>query len=131
MSQSITTEDRISSLQDSILCHILSFLPTKSAATTSVLSKRWNPLWLTVPTLDFDNETFQTYTAFCKHYKNIGQLPGANPLGNRKKPWETHFCQGICQGRACWECTSSQMFCQGLYPCEISQGQTPVKFARD
>jgi hypothetical protein len=71
-----------------------------------------------------------TNNTWCSHYKNTGQLPGANPLGNSKKPWETHFYQGICQGRAL-EYTSSQIFCQGLYPCEISQGHTPVKFARD
>jgi hypothetical protein len=45
------------------------------------------------------------------HCKNTCQLPGANPLENRKKPWETHFCQGICQGRARWERTLPQMFC--------------------
>lgn len=45
-------EDRISSLSDEIICHILSFLDTEDAFTTSLLSKRWNPLWLLVPTLD-------------------------------------------------------------------------------
>ncbi|KAI5410645.1 hypothetical protein KIW84_055968, partial [Lathyrus oleraceus] len=40
-------------------CHILSFLPTKHAATTSILSKRWKSLWLSVLTLDFDCKTFQ------------------------------------------------------------------------
>jgi hypothetical protein len=35
------------------------------------------------------------------HYKNTGHLTGANPLGNvKKKPWKTHFCQEIRQGRA-------------------------------
>ncbi|MCI10311.1 F-box/LRR-repeat protein [Trifolium medium] len=61
MSRSIPTDDRISSLPDPILYHIISFLPTKSAATTTILSKRWNPLWLCVPTLNFDDTQFKDY----------------------------------------------------------------------
>ncbi|XP_058780669.1 F-box/FBD/LRR-repeat protein At4g00160-like [Vicia villosa] len=51
----ISTEqpDRLSDLPDSILCHILSFLPTRLAAQTSILAKRWKPVWLSVTTLDF------------------------------------------------------------------------------
>ncbi|XP_059450893.1 putative F-box/FBD/LRR-repeat protein At4g03220 [Corylus avellana] len=46
-------EDRLSNLPDGILHHILSLLPVKSIAKTSVLSTRWNYLWATVPCLDF------------------------------------------------------------------------------
>ncbi|PNX99113.1 F-box/LRR-repeat protein, partial [Trifolium pratense] len=46
--------DRISELPDPILSHILSFIPTKLAATTSILSKRWKSVWHSVLTLDFD-----------------------------------------------------------------------------
>ncbi|XP_020228466.1 F-box/FBD/LRR-repeat protein At4g26340 [Cajanus cajan] len=45
-------EDRISALPDGILCHILSFIPTVDAITTSSLSKRWRPLWRSIPVLD-------------------------------------------------------------------------------
>nr|KYP56357.1 F-box/FBD/LRR-repeat protein At4g26340 family [Cajanus cajan]KYP56363.1 F-box/FBD/LRR-repeat protein At4g26340 family [Cajanus cajan] len=53
-------EDRISALPDGILCHILSFLPTRDTIATSCLSKRWCPLWRSVPALDLhlDDQTY-------------------------------------------------------------------------
>ncbi|PIN20865.1 hypothetical protein CDL12_06421 [Handroanthus impetiginosus] len=46
-------KDRISDLPDDILHHIFFFLPIKSIAQTSVLSKRWKNLWYSFPDLDF------------------------------------------------------------------------------
>eukprot|EP00257_Ricinus_communis_P027696 XP_025015110.1 F-box/FBD/LRR-repeat protein At5g56420-like [Ricinus communis] len=52
-----TTEskDRISSLPDEILCRMMSFLTTKYAVGTSILSRRWSYTWTSVPDLDFDD----------------------------------------------------------------------------
>ncbi|KAG7548846.1 F-box domain [Arabidopsis suecica] len=48
------SRDIISGLPDAMICHILSFLPAKEAASTTVLAKRWKPLLAFVPNLDFD-----------------------------------------------------------------------------
>ncbi|GMP58960.1 hypothetical protein CsSME_00022434 [Camellia sinensis var. sinensis] len=48
-----TPIDRISMLPDSLLTHILSFLPIEDAIKTDVLSKRWQYLWTTLPSLLF------------------------------------------------------------------------------
>ncbi|KAI3897042.1 hypothetical protein MKX03_015866 [Papaver bracteatum] len=45
--------DRISELPDHLIHHILSFLPIKSIASTTVLSREWNNLWLSLPILYF------------------------------------------------------------------------------
>lgn len=51
MNESIN--NRIGDLPDSILGRILSFLPTKEAVRTSVLSKRWLYIWCLSPKLNF------------------------------------------------------------------------------
>ncbi|KAL4619128.1 hypothetical protein ACB092_06G057500 [Castanea dentata] len=55
----VVSIDRISNLSDSLICHILSFLPTKEAVVTSILSNRWKTLWTLVPKINLENNRFQ------------------------------------------------------------------------
>ncbi|GAB4834768.1 hypothetical protein Ancab_033036 [Ancistrocladus abbreviatus] len=60
-SQSVA-DDRISSLPDELLHHILSHLDAIYVAQTSLLSRRWRHVFATMPFLNFD---FYTY---CRNY---------------------------------------------------------------
>ncbi|KAK9733884.1 hypothetical protein RND81_04G098700 [Saponaria officinalis] len=48
--------DRISSLPDKLLGHVLSFLPTRLAVITSILSTRWRYLFTLTTCLSFDDQ---------------------------------------------------------------------------
>ena len=52
--KSPTNADIISTLPDSLLLHILSFLPTEDSVATSILSSRWRPLCNQVQVLNLD-----------------------------------------------------------------------------
>ncbi|EFH52751.1 predicted protein [Arabidopsis lyrata subsp. lyrata] len=52
------SKDMINVLPDALLCHILSYLTTKEAASTSLLSRRWRYLLAFVPNLEFDDSVF-------------------------------------------------------------------------
>ncbi|CAA0808509.1 F-box/LRR-repeat protein [Striga hermonthica] len=57
--QNMASIDRLGRLQDEVICHILSFLPTKLSVATSVLGKRWRFLWAYVPSLHFNGVHFR------------------------------------------------------------------------
>ncbi|KAI3851164.1 hypothetical protein MKX03_007229 [Papaver bracteatum] len=68
MEEGVGGEDRISRLPEPIIRHILTLLPTKCAVATTVLSRGWNNLWISLPVLDFrewkspDTEATQSST---------------------------------------------------------------------
>jgi hypothetical protein len=53
-------EDRLSDLPDCVLLHILSFLNSKHAVQTCVLSPRWKHLWKCIPALILHSSEFST-----------------------------------------------------------------------
>ncbi|KAJ6417200.1 hypothetical protein OIU84_002997 [Salix udensis] len=61
-------EDVISELRDDILCYMLSFLPTKSAVATSILSTRWRNLWKSVTILDIYDGISGFFCIICVPY---------------------------------------------------------------
>jgi hypothetical protein len=55
----IGIDDRLTTLPESVLCHILSFLPTiTSVATMSLVSHRWRHLRKYLQVFHFDNSDF-------------------------------------------------------------------------
>ncbi|KAH7837061.1 hypothetical protein Vadar_009118 [Vaccinium darrowii] len=56
--------DRISTLHDSVLLHILSFLPMEDVVGTGVLSRRWQNLWTSTSTLIFKKGIYDTIPKF-------------------------------------------------------------------
>ncbi|XP_058199017.1 F-box/LRR-repeat protein At1g55660-like [Rhododendron vialii] len=53
-------DDRITALPESVLVHILSFLPVRDAIKTEALSKRWQFLWTYLPSLLFRQDDYLT-----------------------------------------------------------------------
>ncbi|PWA42610.1 FBD-like protein [Artemisia annua] len=53
--------DRLSSMPDDVVSHILSLMPTKFAVRTSMLSQRWRYSWTLVHNLDFDDSERREY----------------------------------------------------------------------
>jgi len=53
------SDDRISSLSDCVLSHILSFLPTHTCVQTSILSPRWRHIWKDLTVLHLSDDSFK------------------------------------------------------------------------
>ncbi|KAK7315137.1 hypothetical protein VNO77_33669 [Canavalia gladiata] len=63
--------DIISTLPNCILLYIMSFMTTKEAIQTCVLSKRWKDLWKYLPTLIASNMHFQKDSFFKNFVVNV------------------------------------------------------------
>ncbi|KAJ4805467.1 F-box family protein [Rhynchospora pubera] len=63
------TVDQISSLPDDILIHILSFVATKVAVQTCILSKRWRNTWSSVPVLYFCHYNLSGGSNRCRKFE--------------------------------------------------------------
>ncbi|KAF5821376.1 putative leucine-rich repeat domain superfamily, F-box-like domain superfamily [Helianthus annuus] len=63
------TETVVDSLPESLKLHILSFLDTRHAVETSVLSKSWVSSWSCVPVLNFSSDSFQKVHPFDKYLR--------------------------------------------------------------
>ncbi|XP_023639082.1 putative F-box protein At3g58950 isoform X1 [Capsella rubella] len=78
--------DFFSNLPDELVCHILSFLTTTEAASTSVLSKRWSNLFALVPNIDFEDTVFWSYdckktpSSFIDFVDRVMALQGDSPI---------------------------------------------------
>ncbi|XP_004301359.1 PREDICTED: putative F-box/FBD/LRR-repeat protein At1g78760-like [Fragaria vesca subsp. vesca] len=77
--------DRISDLPDSLICHILSFLPTKNSVCTSILASRWKRVWASVTSLDFheiyfpDSESFVLFVSRVFYFRNSSEIQKFKP----------------------------------------------------
>ncbi|ESQ44165.1 hypothetical protein EUTSA_v10006442mg, partial [Eutrema salsugineum] len=74
------SRDIISGLPNPLISHILSFLPTKEAVSTSVLAKRWRFLFASVTNLDFESGDDENSTSFMEFVDRVLALQGNAPL---------------------------------------------------
>ncbi|CAN0879798.1 F-box/FBD/LRR-repeat protein At1g78750 [Linum grandiflorum] len=70
--------DSLSNLPEGVIHHILSFIDTKSAVQTSVLSQQWICAWKHISVLNFDSDSFDRYDSW-KRY--VEKNPLADLLG--------------------------------------------------
>ncbi|XP_021755518.1 putative F-box/LRR-repeat protein At5g54820 [Chenopodium quinoa] len=72
-------QDRLTFLPEAILFTILSLIPVKEAARTSVLAKPWRRLWLSRPNVELNDRLFLSpLTGIDEQHPNIEQIRDAN-----------------------------------------------------
>ena len=63
--------DRLSALPDELLHRVLSFLPSRQAVKTTVLSKRWIDLWRSGPAIDLNINDFEWRSTDAGHFEEV------------------------------------------------------------
>ncbi|XP_045805609.1 F-box/FBD/LRR-repeat protein At4g26340-like [Trifolium pratense] len=87
--------DRISNLPDFVLSHILSFLPIKTAVSTSLLSPRWRHIWKKhLSVLDFSDDFFQPNDDRLELFKTLAVF--VNGVFTLRKPCEVRKMRLSC-----------------------------------
>ncbi|CAM0942822.1 unnamed protein product [Alopecurus aequalis] len=80
------TPDRLSDLPDELLIHILSFAPTREAASTTALARRWRrPLWLETCVINFDYRSYIT---------TGGAVPPGRLADDTRRAYKLYSCRG-------------------------------------
>ncbi|WJX35638.1 Zinc finger FYVE domain-containing protein 26 [Trifolium repens] len=84
--------DRINALQDELLHHILSFLPTKEAAATMILSKRWKPL---LSVINLDDKHFPDPSTFRQMFNSFTTIIDKTllPIHSFQLICRNHYCK--------------------------------------
>jgi hypothetical protein len=84
--------DRISALQDDLLHRILSFLPTKEAAATIILSKRWKPL---LSIINLDDKHFPDPSTFLQMFNSFTTIIDKTllPIHSFQLICRNHYCK--------------------------------------
>ncbi|CAN0879067.1 Putative F-box/LRR-repeat protein At5g02930 [Linum grandiflorum] len=88
--------DRLSNLPEAVIHHILSFLDTKSAVQTSVLSRQWKSSWKYLAVLEFDGygmwqHEFERYELDTKPENSLLAKVIRYALSHRTQHLEIHF----------------------------------------
>lgn len=92
ISRPVCKVDQISGLSDDLLVKILSYLPTKDAVSTSILSRRWEWLWMWLPKLNY---SCRGYPCECKSLRCFLDLNLPLHRAPVIESFHLHFCSGI------------------------------------
>ncbi|KAG2562713.1 hypothetical protein PVAP13_8KG244711 [Panicum virgatum] len=72
--------DRISTLLDELLLHVMYFLTLQEAVQTSLLSRRWKNLWASLMWLNFEAAKFSSIRTYRQFVNNALQYRSSLPM---------------------------------------------------